>query len=281
MHMNIGDRIAVSRILDGSMMMDGGVLYGQTPKRQWELQTKSDRQNRVRLGLNALLVQTQNANLLIDTGAGGKRLADLRSDYNLNGNKLIRELRKCGLTARDIDIVALTNLHWDHSGGCTKLDREGAPIPTFPNARYMMQRAAWDAAMSPNERYLDAFDVDDFEPLEDRDQVEFLGDGDTIIPGVSVRQMSGTSLGSQVIFLTFGGERIIYAGDLIPTQHHLPPHRIQADAEFPNDTLAQKRELLEMAMTDGWLIVFGHGFDCFAGYVQRKNGDPYLLPMAA
>ena len=260
-------------------MVDGGLMFGQTPKSQWELYAKSDRRNRIRLGLNALLVTTPEANLLIDTGAGGKRMTEMRADYSLNGNRLIRELKKCGLTARDIDIVVLSNLHFDHSGGCTKLDRAGAAIPTFPNAKYVMQRAAWDAAMSHNERYADAFEVDDYEPLEDNDQLEFLDGAAEIIPGVRVEPMHGPSRGNQIIYLTFGSERIVYGGDLIPTPFHLPPHHIQADAEFPNDTLVQKRELLDMAMQDGWMIAFGHGYECFSGYVHQKNGDPYLVPV--
>ncbi len=275
---NVGN-IVISRLIDGSYMVDGGPVFGQTPKSLWETFIKADRRNRVRLGLNALLVQTPDANLLIDTGAGGKRLTELRADYNLNGNRLIRELKRLGLTAKDINIVLLSNLHFDHAGGCTKLDRAGAAIPTFPKAKYMMQRGAWEAAMSHNERYTDAFDADDYEPLEDNEQVEFLDGAAEIIPGVRVEPMEGPSQGNQIVYLTFGSERIVYTGDLIPTAYHLTPHLIQADAEFPNDTLVQKRDLVDMAMRDGWMTVFGHGNDCFAGYVQQKNGDPYLVPV--
>ena len=260
-------------------MVDGGVMFGQVARTQWEQFIKPDRRNRVRLGLNAALVRTPDLNVLIDTGAGNKRMVELKAGYGLNGNKLSKGLKSFGLTARDIDIVVLTNLRFEHSGGCTKLDRTGSAIPMFPKARYMVQEASWDAANSPNERYSQSFYEDDFEPLAERDLIHFVNGSDEIIPGVTVKLMEGPSKGNQVVFIEYGSERIIYAGDLIPTPFHLPLHHIPASAEFPNDTLVQKRELLEMAMGDGWMIVFGHGNDCNAAYVQDRGGVPQLVPV--
>jgi glyoxylase-like metal-dependent hydrolase (beta-lactamase superfamily II) len=260
-------------------MVDGGVIFGQLARTQWEQFIKPDRRNRIRLGLNAVLVRTPDLNVLIDTGAGSKRMVELKADYSLNGNKLAKGLKSFGLTARDIDIVVLTNLRFEHSGGCTKLDRTGAAIPMFPKARYMVQKASWDAANSPNERYSRSFYEDDFEPLAERDLVQFVDGSNEVVPGVSVRLMEGPSRGNQVVFIEYGSERIIYAGDLIPTPFHLPLHHIQATAEFPNDTLVQKRELLEMAMGDGWMIVFGYGNECNAAYVQDRGGVPQLVPV--
>ncbi len=276
--MDVGNT-SINLVKDGTLMVDGGVIFGQLARTQWEQFIKPDRRNRIRLGLNSILVRTPDLNVLVDTGAGSKRMVELKADYSLNGNKLTKGLKSFGLTARDIDIVVLTNLHFEHSGGCTKLDRTGAAIPMFPKARYLVQKASWEAANSPNERYAQSFFEDDFEPLADRELIEFVDGNEEIVPGVSVRLMGGPSRGNQVVFIEYGSERIIYAGDLIPTPFHLPLHHIPATAEFPNDTLVQKRELLEMAMGDGWMIVFGHGNDCNAAYVQDRAGVPQLVPV--
>ncbi len=275
--MQIGN-IHVDLLKDGSLMVDGGVAFGQLARSAWERFIKPDRRNRVRYGLNAMLIRTPEVNVLIDTGAGGKRLSEMKADYSLSGNKLIRSgLRPLGLTARDIDIVVLTNLQFVHSGGCTKLDRTGTAIPHFNKAKYMVQKDSWEAAMQPNERYVEAFHEDDFEPLAERDLIHFLEPEDEIIPGVRVKLMPGPSQGNQVVFIEFGSERVIYSGDLFPTPFHLPAHHIPASAEFPNDTLVQKRELLEMAMSDGWLIVFGNGHERNAAYVRDRGGVPQLV----
>ena len=276
--MDVGNT-SINLLKDGTFMVDGGVIFGQLARTQWEQFIKPDRRNRVRLGLNAVLVRTPDLNVLIDTGAGGKRMEELKADYSLNGNKLSKGLKSYGLTSRDVDIVVLTNLRFEHSGGCTKLDRTGAAIPMFPKARYLVQKASWDAANSPNERYSRSFHEEDFEPLAERDLVQFVDGSDEVVPGVTVKLMDGPSKGNQVVFIEYGSERIIYAGDLIPTPFHLPLHHIPATAEFPNDTLVQKRQLLEMAMGDGWMIVFGHGNECNAAYVHDRGGVPHLVPV--
>jgi len=270
---------SVNIVSDGTIMVDGGSLFGPVPKAHWELNVKPDRRNRVRLSLNCLLVRTPEANILIDTGAGSKRIENLKERYALNGNKLLKSLRALGLTARDIDLVILTHLHFDHSGGCTKLDRSGNAVPTFPKAEYMVQQRCWDEAMDPNERFEDSFHKDDFLPLKEKGVLKTI-DGDTeVMPGVNVKVTDGPSRGHQIVLVERGSERIAFASDLIPTPYHLPLPHISATDEYPNGTLEQKKELLEMAVNGGWLMVFGHGHDYRAGYVQQKNGSAQLVPV--
>ena len=276
--MELGN-ISVDIVSDGTFLLDGGSMFGQVPKSMWELNIKPDRKNRIRLGLNCLLVRTPNATILVDTGTGSKRLDKMRDVYGLNGNKLLRELKKLGLTPRDIDVVVLTHLHFDHGGGCTKRDRSGNVLPTFPKAEYLVQRACWDEAMSPNERGRASFVEDDYLPLQEKGNLKLL-DGDyEITPGVSAKVTNGHSQGHQMVLIEAGSERIAYAGDLIPTPHHLPLPYIAAFDQSPNDTLDQKRDLLQMAVAGGWLLIFGHGFDYRAGYVEQRNGRAQLQPV--
>ena len=263
---------SVDIVSDGSFLLDGGAVFGQVPKAYWELQMKPDRKNRVRMGLNCLLIQTPTANILVDTGAGAKRPDRLRDAYGLNGNKLLNGLKKHGLTARDIDKVVLTHLHFDHVGGCTKLDRSGTAVPTFPKAEYLVQGASWEEANNPNERGEHSFYSSDFLPLKETGVLTLL-DGDTeLVPGVSVKVTHGHSDGHQVVLVEAGSERIAYMGDLIPTPYHLPLPNIAALDQSPNDTLSQKRDLLDMAIDGGWLLIFGHANEHRAGYLEQRNG---------
>jgi glyoxylase-like metal-dependent hydrolase (beta-lactamase superfamily II) len=263
---------SVSIVSDGTLLLDGGSVFGQVPKSLWELHMKPDRKNRVRLGLNCLLIQTPSTNILVDTGVGSKRTERLKDAYGLNGNKLLKGLKKEGLSARDIDVVVLTHLHFDHSGGCTKLDRSGNAVPTFPKAKYLVQRACWEEANNPNERSQYAYQEEDFLPLEESGVLTLL-DGDTeIIPGVTAKVTHGHSDGHQIVLVEAGSERIAYLGDLIPTSYHLPPPNIAAFDQYPNDTLAEKRQILSTAIDRGWLLIFGHAFEQRAGYVEQRNG---------
>ena len=270
---------SVDIVSDGTYLLDGGAVFGQVPKAQWELQMKPDRKNRIRLGLNCLLIQSPSMNILVDTGAGAKRTDNFKDAYGLNGNKLLKGLKKLGLTARDIDTVLLTHLHFDHVGGCTKLDRSGKAVPTFPQARYMVQRACWDEANAPNERGQHSYHSDDFLPLQENDVLTLLDGDSEIAPGVRVKVSHGHSSGHQVVLVEAGSERIAYVGDLIPTPYHLPLPSIAAFDQSPNDTLDSKREMLDMALDGGWLLVFGHAFTTRAGYLDQRNGTSQLLPV--
>ena len=276
--MNIG-RFAVDIVTDGTLLLDGGSIFGAIPKAEWEQQLKPDRRNRVRLGLNCLLIQTPEVNVLVDTGVGTKRTDKFKDIYGLNGNKLLKGLKALGLTARDIHKVVLTHLHFDHGGGCTKLDRDGRAVPTFPKATYMVQQACWDDACKPNERAMGTYYDDDFLPLMESEQIEFLDGDSEIAPGIRVQVTDGHADGHQIVLIEGGGERIAYVGDLIPTPYHLPLPCIAALDQTPNNTLAQKREVVRMVADGGWLVIFGHAYQHRAGYVEQRNGKARLRPV--
>jgi hypothetical protein len=50
--------VAVKLVSDGTFLLDGGPMFGPVPKILWERDAKPDRKNRVRLGLNSLLIKT-------------------------------------------------------------------------------------------------------------------------------------------------------------------------------------------------------------------------------
>lgn len=276
------DSISTRVITDGSFLLDGGAVFGPIPKVIWEKNAKPDRKNRVRLGLNSLLVRSPEHNLLIDVGMGTKNPEITREVYGLSSSKLLRNLRAQGLMARDIDIVMLTHLHFDHCGGAVRLDRLGQVIPTFPNARYIVQKASWEESHSPNERALPHYSLarDAMDVLEASGQLELI-DGDVeIIPGVQTRVTDGHCAGHQSVFINTGGERIAYLGDLVPTANHVILPYITAFDKRPDATLEQKREYLSWVEKEGWLLVFAHGYEHRAGYLERWGGTLSVRPVA-
>lgn len=78
---------------------------------------------------NAYLVETKDAIILIDAGAGAVPLDGRAADA----------LAKSGIAPEQIDHILLTHLHLDHVGG---LLREGAPL--FPGAEVWLAAAERD-----------------------------------------------------------------------------------------------------------------------------------------
>lgn len=271
---------SVKILSDGIIKYDGGAMFGQVPKMSWENSVNTDRKNRITLGLNCLLIQIGSKNVLIDAGVGSKELNGEKETYGLVPSRLTKGLKNLGLSPKDIDFVILTHLHFDHSGGCTRLDRGGDLVPTFPKAKYMVQNECWFDACSPNERCQHQHRQEDFKPIEENGQLELLdGDGE-ILPGLSVKVTDGHAKGHQVVMMNHGGERIALLGDLVPTPHHLNLAYISAMDQYPEDTLEKKREFLGRAEREGWLLIFSHGTEYTSGYLERRNGGSYLRPVA-
>lgn len=280
--MEIGE-FSVNPISDGMMKVDGGTLFG-VAKTLWEdyPHMKADRRNRVPTSVTALLVRAPGRVLLIDAGVGAKELQAMRADYGFTRSRLVGELRKIGLTPRNVDLVAFSNTSFYRIGGATKLDRDNLSVPTFRNATYLMQKTALEAAKSPKYRVRGLFHkyAVDYAPLEETERIKFVQDGETIMTGVTAKLMDGVADGNQVFFIQYGSERLLYAGDVIPTRYHINIDHIQADAEDPNRLLEQKRDLIEQAVEEGWLVIFGRDPKCPAAYLYKRNGVVKARPKA-
>ena len=270
---------SVKILSDGVVKFDGGSVFGQVPKVAWENSVSTDRKNRITMGLNCMLLQVCGKNVLVDVGVGPKDNDKDNETYGLVPSRLLKGLKSAGLTPKDIDSVILTHLHFDHCGGSTRLDRAGNIVPTFPKATYYIQRSCWEDAQNPNERCSAFHREENFMPIEEKSQLELL-DGDTeILPGLNLVVTDGHAIGHQMVLFNHGGERVVFLGDIVPTHHHLNLPVISAFSFSPEETLQRKKEILSEAEQQGWLIVFSHGTDTKAGYLERRGNTTYLRPV--
>jgi glyoxylase-like metal-dependent hydrolase (beta-lactamase superfamily II) len=270
---------AAKILSDGVLKLDGGSVFGQVPKVAWENSVTTDRKNRITLGLNCLLLQVGGKNVLVDTGVGPKENDKDKENLGLVPSRLLKGLKGVGLTPKEIHAVILTHLHFDHCGGCTRLDRAGNLVPTFPKATYYVQRECWEDAGNPNERCQASHRSENYLPIAERGQIELVDGEREIFPGLNVIVTGGHARGHQMVMFNHGGERIVFLGDIIPTHHHLNLPVISAFDYSPESTLEQKREILAEAERQGWLIVFSHGHDTKAGYLDRRGNTTYLRPV--
>lgn len=271
---------SVDVVSDGTMLIDGGAMFGAVPKSEWELYVKPDRKNRVRLGLNCLLIRGSNGSILVNTGAGSKRPDKLKESHGLQGNKLVKGLKNLGVSPRDIDTVVLTDLQFDTAGGSTKLERSGKAVPSFPKATYIVQKAAWEQANSPDERSRRLYKPDDFLPLEEAGALSLVdGDAD-LAPGVRTKVTNGYSDGHQIVLVEAGSERIAFLAHLIPTPFHVALSTMTAFDKDPSEVFEQKRAIVGMALSGGWLMIFGLAQQQSGAYVHQRNGKSLLRPVA-
>ena len=110
---------------------------------------------RLMLGLNQLLVRISGKTILVDVGLGEKCCPEDMGlvDYQ-HPRGLIGELLKNETSQDDVDIVILSHLHYDHSGGSTHM--VGSKLaPTFTNAIYYLQSAKFGLLSIQCYYYLD------------------------------------------------------------------------------------------------------------------------------
>lgn len=276
--MKIGD-LEISVVQDGTWRLDGGSFFGQVPKELWDRQAKADGKNRVRLGLNCLLIRSPQGNILVDTGMGKKVDARRKEDHAAKGGRLLVGLRALGLRATDIHYVVLTHLHFAHAGGATKFNRNHDVVPSFPRARYLVRDSSWDDATHLNERNRPSYEPLDYLPLAKSGQLELLKQDREIVQGVWVKATDGHCRGHQMVFINHAGRKVAFAGDIIPTPFHVSLPYITAYDQFPEETLECKRQLLRSAEDAQWLLVFSHGHDVHAGYVTRQKHRAVVTPV--
>src|SRR5262249_43503663 len=141
----------------------------------WEpLAGPPNERNQMRIPVNCVLVRGGGRTALIDSGIGTKieprrRETAYPGDYGY----LLEALAALGVRPPDGDVVINSHLHWDHCGWNTALVH-GAAIPTFPNARYYIQRAEWEAATHPNERTRAGYLADNVLPLAESGRLELV-----------------------------------------------------------------------------------------------------------
>jgi len=262
---------------DGTLALDGGQMFGVVPKPLWEKKIPADTRNRVRLGLNCLLVRTEKHHVLIETGIGDKFEPKYTDIYGIEKpTTLLAELRKVGLAPNDIDLVINTHLHFDHCGWNTRREH-GKTLPTFSRARYCIQREEWEHALHPTERDAASYVTEFFRPAEA--QTDFLEGDQEIVPGIRVEVFPGHTRDMQCVWIESEGESACFIGDLVPTRAHLPYPWIMAFDLYPLDTLASKRRLLPRLAEQGSTVFFPHDPEVPWARLAEEDGRIVALPI--
>ena len=271
----------LSPVLDGYFWIDGGAMFGAVPKVLWSKLAVPDRKNRVRLSLNCLLIRSADKTILVDTGLGDQYSRKTVELYGMERkNDLFSSLARLKVDPSQIDYVINTHLHFDHCGGNTK-KIDGRYVPAFPNAMYVIQRQEWYSASNPDERSRASYRVNDFKAVEDAGKVMFV-DGDAeVVPGVKVLLTNGHTLGHQSVMITGRAGTALYLGDVMPTTHHLKPHYITGFDEYPVDLVHRKKDLVERALEEKWLLIFEHDPSIIFAHLIEKSGKRSLEPLGA
>jgi glyoxylase-like metal-dependent hydrolase (beta-lactamase superfamily II) len=266
----------------GGQKLDGGAMFGVVPKPLWERRIPADERNRIPLGMRCILIEHDSGLVLIDCGAGNKENARFIDIYGIEnqgaaGRTALEDaLAQLGHRPEDISMVIDSHLHFDHGGGNTFRNEGGEIVPSFPNARYIMQRGEFDYASHTNERTAASYFPHNFAPVATASLIDFVEGEKEVASGIRVLPTPGHVPFHQSILLESKGERAFYLADLVPTAAHLPLPWIMGYDVEPLVTLETKRRVLARALKEVWLLIFEHDATHAWGRVAH-DGKAYSL----
>ena len=269
--------LRIHAIQAGGQKLDGGAMFGVVPKPLWERRIPADERNRIQLGLRCLLIEHKSGLILIDTGAGNKETDKFYDIYGIENKgstgptALEDGLAQLGVKPDDVSLVINSHLHFDHAGGNTFVDEKGVVRPSFPKARYLVQRGEYRYATHPNERTSASYFAPNYEPLREAKSLVLVDGEREIADGIRAIPTPGHVPFHQGILIESQGERAFFLGDLVPTTSHLPLPWIMGYDVEPLVTLETKRAILARAKQEHWLVVFEHDATNAWGYVGHDE----------
>ena len=182
----------------------------------------------VRLEQNALVINTGDKLVLIDTGTGFQKLMGPHT------GKLLANLKAAGIDPKDIDAVALTHAHPDHCWGL--LAEDGAK--NFPNAQVYMSEDDFnfwtDLSKAPNDMIKGFIEGTRKQLLPIRERIEFFKDGQEFITGIQAISAPGHTVGHTIFMVSSQGKQLCNTGDLA---HHqvIPLEKPRLEFAFDTD----------------------------------------------
>jgi glyoxylase-like metal-dependent hydrolase (beta-lactamase superfamily II) len=277
--------IVVRRIDEVELAPETGawLLPGATPEvvagHPWLQPDFAGADRALRLASHSFAVEAGGLRILVDTGVGnGKDRANpawhrLDTDY-------LRRLERAGFAPEAVDLVVLTHLHTDHVGWNTRREG-GAWVPTFPNARYLADRAEWDhwasAEMDGPRRQMFR---DSVHPVAEHgllDLVDVPADGLEIAPGVTLVPAPGHTPGQVAVRLGSGGAAAVITGDCIHHPVQLAEPGIHSHVDIDPARAGETRRELLAALADTDTLLLGSHFPPPTAGLVRSDGAAYRL----
>ncbi len=206
--------------------------------------------------INCLAVNTGRQVVLLDAGIGASPA------FGPGAGRMAETLAAAGIQPAEVDLVAFTHAHGDHSWGIV----DGAGRDVFPNARFAMTGADLDfwtaeANLALPEPLRTLVSVTRDVVLPRRARFATLAPDGEVAPGIRAVASPGHTGGHVCFHVESEGQRLLVMGDV--ANHHVlalanPAWPFGFDAD-PAQAAATRRRVLDMARTDR-VQVLGYHF---------------------
>ncbi|MEU0794980.1 MBL fold metallo-hydrolase [Amycolatopsis sp. NPDC005961] len=286
----LGD-VTVTRVQEfsGSVEMTPAEFFPGSPRASWEANRAwlapdfwNPETDEVHAAVQTWLLRSEGRTILVDTGVGNHKERPYAALWGHRDTAFLDTLAAAGVRPADVDLVINTHLHTDHVGWNTRLEGRSW-VPTFPNATYLLPRRDFDFWNPANEHKSvfgrgnqNVFE-DSVAPVHEAGLTE-LWDGSYRIDGnLRLELAPGHTPGSSVLHLESGGDRALFAGDLVHTpQQIVEPEVNSCFCEDAAEARATRHKLLGAAAETGALVFPAH-LPGPGGVQVRRDGSRFAI----
>ncbi len=268
----------ITVLSDGTVPQDLYTLLTNTnPGKIDSLLHRNFLANPVETSINVFLIDTGDHRVLVDTGAGelfGPKL----------GGRLQTSLKATGCAPDEIDVVLLTHIHIDHSGGLVEKGQLMFPVATVyvgqPDVDFWLNRTNAEGAQPNRKKSFDGA-IKTVEPYLAAGKLQPFSDETVILPGITAIPTPGHTPGHSCYRVKSGGESIEFWGDILHVASVQFPHpeiTITYDVD-PNAAAVQRATQFANAEKSRCLVAGAHLPFPGVGHIRAEDQGYAWVPM--
>jgi len=228
------------------------------------------------MSVHALIIELGERRIMVDTCIGNDKQRAIPAWTNLQ-LPFLEDIAAAGYPRESIDTVLCTHLHVDHVGWNTMLV-DGAWVPTFPDARYLLSREEftyWEANREAS-GHGDYFG-DSVVPILEAGLIDLVDNNHQICDEICLEPSPGHSPGHVSIHITSRGEEALITGDFMHHPCQMARPDWPSSADYDQDAARVTRKEMLTRYADRPVLVIGTHFAApTAGHVVR-DGDAFRL----
>ena len=237
----------------------------------------ADENGRLTMSIHSFLVTTPTRRIIVDTCLGNDKQNRRIPHWNDRQGPFLADLEAAGFAADSIDTVLCTHLHVDHVGWNTML-KDGAWLPAFPNARYLMGRTEYEHWRTATSRAdMQVILADSVNPVLDAGLADLVETDHQVCDEISLIPTVGHTPGHVSVMINSRGEQALITGDFMhhPCQIAHPEWDTLADSD-PEQGIRTRRIMFERLAGTPVLVIGTHFAGATAGRIVR-DGEAFRL----
>jgi len=223
------------------------------------IHSPKDRPASLFIHVQPFLVKLKNSLVLFDTGLG---YSNEKGELHLHEN-----IKKAGFRPEDVDMVLMSHLHFDHSGGMVHHVNDKMEL-SFPDATYVIQQGEWESAFTSSSS---SYHTEIFDYLQRNAQLKFIEGSGKLTDEISYELTGAHCPFHQVFLIDDGEDKVFFGGDVLPEPEELI-RKFIAKYDFDGRKAMELREEFgQKAAAEKWKCLFYHSKSKSQAYIELEE----------